>query len=129
MADGEQQTNVISLEYRPDFDKEKAKEIIAQSYKNAGKGRKATWRKNHQEEVLNHRYDVFSEQLPPCIEAYEELEKWYKKTSVKRKLPNTKKYFPKVREETTSPEESKDNKLNLFQRKKNPTQENMRRQR
>ena len=45
MADGEQRTNVISLEYRPDFDEEKAKEIIAQSYKNAGKGRKAKWRK------------------------------------------------------------------------------------
>ena len=67
MADGEQRPKFISLEYRPDFDEEKAKEIIAQSYKNAGKGRKAKWRKNHQEEVLNHRYDVFQEQLPPCI--------------------------------------------------------------
>ena len=50
---------------------------------------------NHQEEVLNHRYDVFQEQLPPCIEAYEELEQWHKKDFRSRKLPNTKKYFPK----------------------------------
>ena len=73
---------------------------------------------NHQEEVLNHRYDVFQEQLPPCIEAYEELEKWYKKTSIRENFPTLKNIFQKVREETTSPEESKDNKLNLFQRKK-----------